>query len=57
MSPRLPSDWPSLTITRINLHDHVIDVSVQGHDIGVVDDNPGGSPLEIEVPVGWTVSR
>jgi hypothetical protein len=26
IAPRLPSDWPELTITRIHLHDHVLDI-------------------------------
>jgi hypothetical protein len=27
IAPRLPPDWPELTITRIHLHDHVLDVT------------------------------
>lgn len=56
ISPRLPSDWPALTITRIHLHDHVLSVSVAGKDIRVADETPGGSALEVRAPVGWTSS-
>ena len=41
ISPRLPADWPSLTITRIHLHDHVLDVKVQGKTVEVTDHAPG----------------
>jgi len=53
ISPRLPSDWPSLTVTRIHLHDHVLDVKVQDKRIEVTDHGPGDSELVIRVPEGW----
>jgi hypothetical protein len=56
ISPRLPADWPSLRITRIHLHDHVLDVLVQGKTIEVTDHSPGNSALDIQVPPGWTVN-
>ena len=28
INPRLPKDWPELTITRIHLHNQVLDVTV-----------------------------
>ena len=52
ISPRLPADWPSLGITRIHLHDHVLDVQVHGTTIEVTDHGPGASALEIRVPEG-----
>jgi hypothetical protein len=55
ISPHLPSDWPSLQITRIHLHDHVLDLLVQGKTITVTDHSPGNSALHIQVPPGWTV--
>jgi hypothetical protein len=51
----LPADWPSLQITRIHLHDHVLDVRVCGHAIEVTDHTPDALPLRIEAPAGWTV--
>jgi len=57
LAPRLPADWPALTVTRIHLHDHVLSVSAEGRSIRVVDDNPGGSALEISGPAGWTLTR
>ena len=53
ISPRLPADWPSLCITRIHLHDHVLDVKVQDKTIAVTDRGPGDSALDIRVPEGW----
>src|SRR5688500_6346070 len=29
IDPRLPGDWPELTITRIHLHGHVLDVTAK----------------------------
>jgi hypothetical protein len=55
IAPRLPGDWPSLAVTRIHLHDRVLDISVRGKEITVNDGVPGSSPLQIEVPPGWTV--
>jgi hypothetical protein len=55
--PRLPTDWPSLTITRIHLHDHVLDIATQGNGLQVTDHTSGGSPLQIKVPPGWTVTN
>ncbi len=55
ISPRLPGDWPSLGITRIHLHDHVLDVSVQDKRIEVKDHLPDGSALQVKVPAGWSL--
>jgi hypothetical protein len=57
IAPRLPSDWPSLTITRVHLHDHVLDVSVAGAAIEVKDHTPDRGPLSIAVPGGWSLKR
>ena len=57
ISPRLPGDWPSLTITRIHLHDHVLDVTVAHPTIEVRDHSPDGSPLRITMPPGWSLKR
>jgi len=58
IAPRLPDDWPSLGITRIHLHDHVLDVTARGKEkeIEVIDRGPGSGALEIRVPGGWTVA-
>jgi hypothetical protein len=57
ISPRLPGDWPSLTITNIHLHDHVLDATAEDKTIQLADHAAGGRALEIKVPVGWTVRR
>ena len=56
ISPRLPADWPSLTITRVHLHDHVLELTAAGKEIRVVDRADGVAPLEIRAPSGWTVT-
>jgi hypothetical protein len=57
IAPRLPESWPSLTITRIHLHDRVLNLSVCGKEILVeeVSRTPGGPPLVVDAPPGWTV--
>jgi hypothetical protein len=55
IAPRLPSTWDSLRITRIHLHDHILDVSVHGKTIEVTDHTPGAMPLRVLAPDGWTV--
>jgi len=56
-APRLPADWPSLTVTRVHLHDHVLNLTVAGKDITVADLVPEGRTLEFKAPTGWTVKR
>ncbi|HEX8525163.1 MAG TPA: glycosyl hydrolase family 65 protein [Tepidisphaeraceae bacterium] len=55
VDPKLPTDWPSLQITRIHLHDHVIDVKAEGKTITVHDAIKGREPLKVDVPEGFTV--
>lgn len=57
IAPCLPKEWPSLTITRIHLHDHVLDVTAKGHELRIKDHTPSGSPLQIKAPPGWTVQK
>ena len=56
ISPRLPQSWPSLRITRIHLHDHILDVTVRDRIVEVVDHATGEKPLHVEVPSGWRVT-
>ncbi len=57
IAPRLPSDWPALTITRIHLHDHVLDVSASEKTIEVQDHTAGSDSLRINVPDDWSLKR
>ncbi len=56
IAPRLPKGWPSLTITRIHLHDDVLDIAA-GPDkaIRVIDRTPDDCPPRITTPAGWSV--
>ncbi|MCA9263338.1 MAG: hypothetical protein KDA60_05795 [Planctomycetales bacterium] len=55
ISPRLPKDWPSLTITRIHLHDRVVDVFVADKTIEVKESSSSSGRLQVRVPDGWTL--
>lgn len=52
IEPRLPSSWDELTITRIHLHDHVLDIRVTSDAIEVTDHSPDAGPLVVHVPEG-----
>jgi cellobiose phosphorylase len=55
--PKLPADWPSLTVTRIHLHDRVLDITAN-HDgkISVTSHGPKEKPLIVETNPGTSVS-
>lgn len=58
LHPSLPKDWPELTITRIHLHDLVMDVTVRADGAVLVhSQGPSDSPLSLELPEGpWQTS-
>ena len=55
IDPKLPNDWPSLSISRIHLHDKVIEVKVQAKEkvISISGKGSGKEPLVLKVPPGW----
>jgi cellobiose phosphorylase len=55
IAPRLPGDWPSLTITRVHFRERVLDIAVEDKTIRLADRNPAGGPLRVDAPTGWTV--
>ncbi|HAC90884.1 MAG TPA: hypothetical protein DCF63_09665 [Planctomycetaceae bacterium] len=57
IDPRLPEDWPSLTVDRIHLHDHVIAISAtKDGAIQVQSDRQAALPILIELPgKRWSV--
>jgi hypothetical protein len=68
LDPNLPRDWPELTLTRIHLHDRVLDISVRGQTVCVTPAAFGGAakasgektlrePLVIALPAGWTLTN
>ncbi len=52
ITPQLPTGWKELAITRIHLHDHVLDIRVAAEGIYVTDHNPAAAPLKIESAAG-----
>ncbi len=55
VEPRLPKDWPELTITRIHLKGRVIDVSVRGETVNVMREATDRDPLNVSAPNGWQI--
>jgi hypothetical protein len=51
--PRLPGDWPEATITRLLLHDGVMDLTARADGTIIVRvDRPFDLPVVIELPKG-----
>jgi hypothetical protein len=51
IDPQLPSDWPELTITRIHLHDYVLDVTAtRDGGLKIAGTGPADKPLMIHAP-------
>jgi hypothetical protein len=48
IDPQLPSEWKELSVTRIHLHQHVLDIHVTADEIEVTDHNPAAEPLVIK---------
>jgi glycosyl hydrolase family 65 len=56
VEPRLPAGWKELTVTRIHLRDHVVDIHVRDETIEVIDHAPAASPLPLCPGPGWKLS-
>jgi hypothetical protein len=55
LNPRLPQSWPSLTVTRIHLHDCVLDVTASRDRIEITPRRPAASTVLVTLPKGnWT---
>ena len=54
LDPKLPTDWPELTVTRIHYHDHVFDLCVNDKSINLTFRRKGKEPLEIKLPADDT---
>jgi hypothetical protein len=54
INPQLPKDWPSLTITRIHLHEHVLDITADpaAKTITLTGDKDS---VEVAAPKDWKV--
>ncbi|MGB7161275.1 MAG: glycosyl hydrolase family 65 protein [Tepidisphaeraceae bacterium] len=49
IDPRLPSDWPSLTITGIQLHDAVLDITAAKDQVTITPTKRPGAPMPMTV--------
>ncbi len=56
INPKLPTAWPSLTITRIHVQDHVITVTASKDEIKIEAKRFSNNALNVLLPEGdWTV--
>ena len=53
LSPHLPKDWPGLTITRMHLHQNVLDIAIRGKTVTVQSTGPVREPLVLYLPEDW----
>lgn len=51
IDPRLPRDWPELTVTRIALHDNVLRITARDRAITIIGEGPRSQEM-IYPPVG-----
>jgi hypothetical protein len=57
IDPRLPADWPELTITRVHLHDYVLDVTARrGGRVVVKGVGSADAPLVVKPGEGISVA-
>jgi hypothetical protein len=57
IDPKLPRDWPALTITRIHLHGHVLEITAsQDKTIQVSDTGPADDPITPHPGKGWKLT-
>ena len=56
LNPQLPKDWPELKVTRIHLHQYVLDITVRDHTVIVDGAGLAGEPLYAELPKGWKLA-
>jgi hypothetical protein len=56
IAPRLPKDWHSLTISRIHLHDKVLNLTVRDQTISVTGISASLDPLIAVIPSGWKLN-
>ncbi|MEW4565057.1 hypothetical protein AB1K70_21210 [Bremerella sp. JC770] len=58
LEPKLPTDWPSIEITRVAWADHVFDVKVSNQSIRLAFRKVGKVPLRVNLPEGqWRVEE
>lgn len=57
IDPKLPSDWPELTIDRIRFHDSILTVRVTKSVIEVINERRCEEPAVVRLPAGeWNAS-
>jgi hypothetical protein len=56
INPHLPKEWPALTVSRIHLHDKVLDITVRNQAISITGISARPDPLVAEIPAGWWLS-
>jgi hypothetical protein len=55
--PQLPAEWPSLTVTRIHLHNRVLDITAdRGGKVSIASHGPKDKPLIVETSSETSVS-
>jgi hypothetical protein len=53
VNPQLPKDWSSLTITRVHLHDKILDLTVKDKTLSVTGTGVTAEPVFARLPSDW----
>ena len=57
LDPRLPSDWPELTVDRIRFHDHVFRIRTTGAVVEILNEGRSDEPCVVRLPRGnWAAA-
>jgi hypothetical protein len=56
LEPRLPKNWPALTISHIHLHDKVLSITAQAQTVSISGTGSAPEPLLVELPQGWKLT-
>jgi hypothetical protein len=57
LDPKLPKDWPELTITRIRFREHVLNITAREKTVKIESSTKSDEPLILGLPKGWTFTN
>jgi len=56
LNPRLPKEWPELSISRIHLQAAVLDITVRDKTVAVSGNGAADEPIHAALPEGWQLT-
>lgn len=53
ITPRIPTAWPSLTVTDVRLHEHTFTIEATSTTLCLIPQKSAATPIQIQLPDGW----